>query len=99
MAGGSLCLTPIIGALLLVIALASDDELEFKRILRAENKRLQQACGNYDFPSPATAPPGGDASGKSHYPWAVFITMNERLECAGVIISSRHILSARYCVE
>lgn len=102
----SLCyLTAMVGSLLVTVALAKGNERKFSRVSAAENERIQQACGNADFPSRSTAPLGEtDANGdqivpRGRYPWAVSISMHGRLECAGVIISPRHILSSSYCVE
>ncbi|KAL3113044.1 hypothetical protein niasHT_013509 [Heterodera trifolii] len=80
---------------------------QLKRISAEENERIQKFCRNPDFTNGVKIRGmvigGGRPLQPGEYPWAVALSMSSALGtqtfCGGTLISQRHVLTARHCME
>uniref|UniRef100_A0A7E4V5Y3 Peptidase S1 domain-containing protein n=1 Tax=Panagrellus redivivus TaxID=6233 RepID=A0A7E4V5Y3_PANRE len=67
----------------------------FKKLTKGENRYVQSVCGKTK--ASRTRINNGKIAHQKQFPWIIYLS-DGKTYCTGVLISSRHVLTARHCV-
>uniref|UniRef100_A0A915DFF3 Peptidase S1 domain-containing protein n=1 Tax=Ditylenchus dipsaci TaxID=166011 RepID=A0A915DFF3_9BILA len=73
-------------------------EYLFRPVSTEYNEELQEYCANPEF-QPWNRVTHGDYVPAGQYPWAVAFVSSKGSYCGGTLLSNRHILTARHCLD
>ncbi|KAI1711589.1 trypsin domain-containing protein [Ditylenchus destructor] len=89
--------------ILLAPFICCGNEYKFRPVSREYNAELQANCANPQFADSEAVRKvqHGAPAPKGKYPWAVAMVSGPELSsyCGGTLISPRHIITARHCIE